>query len=318
MKNRLIQGLLLLAVTLPIASLGDVPSPSTVVPALKAILPPDNDITPDADAHSGTALVPVNIAKKFAELVAATYTERMSSDFCKDGQCDLKQDSMFGPVFLIKTPDKKNLYVFKLRDVADESAYYFILEDPKSGRITQRPFGLYGRWLDSFYDTKDDDGLAPKKPLVSFAKVQGKFVLLAENYAHNGNVYNAVVYHYLSMNDDLNLSPLLALEAKSQWSFGDDEHSFGVLIRELKFTSGKTAVITCYLQPYEEGVPRRLIGSVDIGIQKDGEPFQVVQKHIVDTSLISGALITVNDDDEDNHFLAAGGDAPFLDTLGDQ
>lgn len=314
MKNRVIQGFLLVASLLPSVCLAAAPAASTSVPALKAIMPADNDITPDADAHLATAPIPEGIAKEFTKIVTATYTERMKSDYCKHAGCDLKRDSMFGPIFQLKTPNGMNLYVFKLLDVAEQSAYYFVMEDPKSGKFSPKPFGIYGYWLDGFYKTNDE--LAPKKPLVSFSNVNGKMLVVAENFAHNGNVYNAIVYHYLSIGDDLSLKPMLALEAKSQWSFGADEDSFGILTRELKFIDEKTATITCYLQPYKSGAPRRLIGTVKIGTDEDGTPFRVIKKIIVDTSLISGALITVNDDDEDNHFLATGGDVPFLDTLG--
>jgi hypothetical protein len=164
--------------------------------------------------------------------------------------------------------------------------------------------------LDDFY--KDDEGpQLLSKPFVSFKEVNGKKIVIIETYAHNGSAYNATTYRYFMIGKNLELEPMLTLEARALWGFGDDPSSTGTLIRELKFIDDKTATITTYLQPYTECSPRRLIGSVKIGTSSNDISFKVLEKSKVDDNLLQQVLITTNSDDDEDEFLAKGDETAY-------
>ena len=307
MKNRLIQGFLLLSATLPLAGLADAPSASTAVLAHKAIVPMDNDILPDVDNRAPTTPVPNELVKTFSNIVSDAYDSyaKDNPDCLKSiDECGLDKASMFGRTYLLDGPGRNQLYVFVLNGLYGQTQYYFFLYSPITHRFTDKPASIYGKWLDGFYGDKDGPQLL-KSPFVEFKDVGKETFLVVEDYAHNGSVYNAAVYRYFRIGKDLSLKQILALEARAIWSFGDDD-SAGLLLRELKFIDAKSAVITTYLQPYKVGSPRRLVGHVKIGSSGDGMPFKVLERWPADDSMLKDTLITVNSDENDDDFLSQG------------
>ncbi|MFI4920296.1 MAG: hypothetical protein ACHQAZ_01490 [Gammaproteobacteria bacterium] len=304
MKNHAIQGFFLLASILSLACQADVPPESTSVPALKAIVPADNDITPDTDAAVGTDPVPNAVAKKINGIVSKDWESTLKED-CGDSPCELKKSSMFGPTFRIKSSVNADLYVFQEKGAEGGwSNYYFIFYDDKTKRITEHPAGIYGKWLDGFYG--DSDVSLLKRPFVSFTELNGKATFVAEDYGHNGTLYNAVLYRYFAIGDDLSLKPILAFEEKALWP-GDILGLNGTVTRTLQFTGQHTAKISTYFVADSGDKTPRLVGTVAIA-NSDGAPFHIVGKTVVDKRF-EKVLLTLSETDE-NEFIV-GGDSLF-------
>lgn len=302
MKNRTIHGVFLLLSMTSCVCQASIPAASTAVPALKAIVPADNDITPDKDNRPGTLPVPAAVEEKLSKIVDDAYQWYATKDqdcIKSKEDCGLDKTSMYGRIYALKTPTKNQAYVFVLNALSGVTQYYFVLYNPDTHKATDKPISIYGKWLDGFY--ADNDVALLERPFVSFTQISGKPVLKVEDYGHNGTLYNAALYRYFQMGDDLSLTPVLAVEERSLWP-GDIYGFNGMITRKLEFTGQHTARISAYFVSDTGDKTPRLLGMVDIE-NADG-PFHIVKKTVVDKRFDPG-LLTLSETDE-SKFLVSG------------
>lgn len=297
---------------LPTACLAGAPAVSTAIPALKAIVPSDNDITPGDDATQATEAVPQVVTQKFSKIVSDTYDWYLKNDDdCAKSvdDCGLKKSALYGRVYRLDAPAKNRAYVFKLEGLFGVTLYYFAIYNPNTNQVTAKPVSIYGKWLDGFYGD-NDSRLKLRKPFISFTTVDGKAALVAENYAHNGDVYNAVIYRYFVIEPDLSLTQVLALESadlvdtKYRGSYG------AMFVRKLILNGDSTAEIDDYFQKDLDDKSPQLVGKVSIRSPAPGKPYKVVSEKVIDQAF-KDLLVTFDDDreygiDSDNAFLAEG------------
>lgn len=311
-KNRVIQGFLVLILALPLACQAAAPAVSTAAPALKAIVPADNDITPAEDKRTATELIPQVVAQKFSKIVSDTYDWYLKNDpDCAKStdDCGLKKSTLYGRAYRLDAPAKNNAYVFVLEGLGGQTSYLFVIYNPDTNQVTVDPVSIYGKWLDTFYGD-NDPRVHLRKPFVSFTTVDGKAALVAEDYAHNGTDYNAIIYRYFVIGPDLALTQVLALEAIDLVEM-DYQGSYGaVLTRKLTLNGDGTAEIDDYLQKALDDKSPQLVGDVSVRSSAPGKPYKIVSEKVINQRF-KDLLVTFDDNREDgidgeNAFLAKG------------
>ncbi len=272
-------------------------------PTLKAIVPADNDITPGSSPDAGQEAVPAIVNDEINSIVYADF-KSVEKNECGTEDCQLKIEDMYGSVFRIKAPTGLDLYVFEEIGPMGWSNYYFIFYDAKSGKLTKKPAYIYGKWLDMFFEDKNSSLL--KRPFVSFTEIDGNESIIIEDYGHNGTVYNAVIYRYFRINDDLSLTPILAFEERALWPLEIDGSYRNTIVRKLQFTGKKSAEISTYLNLTKNEEPLYL-GKITIEMTDKGQ-FKIVKKNYIDKKY-EFALVTLSETDEQQFII--GGDSLF-------
>ncbi|HKV97749.1 MAG TPA: hypothetical protein VJR90_09695 [Gammaproteobacteria bacterium] len=272
-------------------------------PELKAIIPKNNDITPGASLKDGTEAIPQVAQTKIVALVSAIYAAYKKN--CSLEQCDEPSSSFYGPIFRLRAPNDETLYVFETMSYYGGINYFLILFDKKTARITVSPPSIYAKWLDMFYG--DSAGLL-QRPFVNFSKIGGSETLVVEDYAHNGDAYNAALYRYFCIQNNLALTPILTVERRALWPF-EKNGSANILIRNLRLLKNHVAEINVYLQSLTNNQNSRLVGKVILQASASCEPYHIVKVIPLDNEFkkFSDALITVSETDI-NKFIVTGDD----------
>lgn len=271
------------------------------LPTLKAIVSADNDITPGSTPESGQAPIPASVREEIDQIISADF-KTIKKYACETEDCSIKIRDMYGPVFRIKTPTGLDVYVFEEIGPTGGSNYYFTLYDAKTGRLTKEPAYIYGKWLDMFFGDKDSSLL--KRPFISFTKINGKESMIVEDYGHNGTMYNAAIYRYFRINNNLSLTPILAVERRAIWP--SDKPYLQTVARKLKFTGDKSAEIFTYLYS-ENRTPPLYLGKVSIKMTDKGQ-FKINKKYYKDKKY-EYVLVTLSETNEQQFIV--GGDRLF-------
>ena len=184
--------------------------PDLTPPPLEwAIVQADNDCSlqkPYVRPGSRLVRLPDAVRKKICEV---TLEQFRSTAF----EGPTRYAHLFGPVFRIQAPDRATLrlYVYRVRSIMTEFNMVLLLHDTRTGQVTPRPVSFSGRWLG-----EADPLLLLQRPYVSFddLNLDGWAEVVFQERVHNGTEFNAVWYEYLSVGDDLSLTPIFTLETR--------------------------------------------------------------------------------------------------------
>lgn len=229
--------------------------PDLTAPALEtAIVRRDNDYVfnkPYEDADSKRVKLPGPVRKKVCEVTL----RRFLGEFY-EGIKPQKYSGLFGPVFCIRIPDRENLllYVYIINGIGtDSDTMCLIVHDCDSGRVSPHPVCFSGRWMYGCWP-----GVPIGKPFVDFndLNLDGNSEIVFKERIHNGTDLNAVVHHFIHINSDLRLIPVLRLEKYARnhfFSMKDSRDRF--LIRSIeKISPGKINVrVSLSADPLEQG-----------------------------------------------------------------
>jgi hypothetical protein len=123
-------------------------------------------------------------------------------------------DNFFQHIDQLPAPKGRLLFVAQLSIGTSQYAFFFVLFDPASGMASPAAASLDAKWTvltteENFYLPGQKDG-----QLISWADLYGDQnpALVFERVGHNGTMYNAAIYHYYHVEDDLTLKPGLARE----------------------------------------------------------------------------------------------------------
>ncbi|MGB8190383.1 MAG: hypothetical protein WCF67_00630 [Chitinophagaceae bacterium] len=99
-------------------------------------------------------------------------------------------------------------------------AYCLLAYDKKKDQVSVSSPYINGKWMENNEKGFHNEDRMNEKPLISFKDIDGdcKNEVIVQERAHNGNIYNAVIYHYFVLGKDMNLQKMLALEAKQRLS----------------------------------------------------------------------------------------------------
>ena len=278
--------------------------------ALTAISTPDNDFSIEEDPEGERVAVPDPVAKVIQGLAEAAFEEwkKEGEDFekwQKEFNRPISAYGLVGPIFRIMASNERSLFVFRREEPYGLSYYFFIMFDPRTGAVTKDPPSICGKWMDGFV-------IGPalierpilRKPLVSFLDLDrdAKLELVVQEQVHNGNLYNAVVYHYFRILPDLSLRRALALETRFRTP---DPAVETRIIRTVKAIGKNTLRLNAVLETGNRRVKRRFLGYAILRRPRVDSPFRVVVKRALDPKDREW-LITACDLTPDNHFLRDG------------
>jgi len=124
---------------------------------LKAIVPPGNDINISVDEK--TVGRRVEVPSKVRAVIDQV-ARRFYGDHCpEDNECvGLK---LYGPIFRLKAPQKRELFIFTLNYSGAAGLYHFVMYDPVTKNVTQKPPSIDNKWIQLEYSDL-------KKPIISF------------------------------------------------------------------------------------------------------------------------------------------------------
>jgi len=230
--------------------------PDLTPPALEtAIVRPDNDYVfnePYEDEDSKHVEFPGPVRKKVCEVTL----KRFLGEFF-EGIKPQKYSGLFGPVFCIQVPDREHLllYVYIINGIGTSSdTICLIVYDCDSDRASPNPACFSGQWMYGRWP-----GVPIRKPFVDFndLNLDGHCEIVFKERIHNGTALNAVVHHFLHINSDLRLIPILRLEKYSEnhYSSSMKDGPDRYLIRSIeKISPGKINVRVCLSDdPLEQG-----------------------------------------------------------------
>lgn len=269
---------------------------------LTAIVTQDNDLSLDKQPKGERVGVPEAIQQTI-HTVARKSFENWKRAFQGSSEppkyFEMKLDDVYGMVFRIEVPQKRDLFIFQENGLFGAIFYHLILFDPHTNAVTQSPPRIYGKWMQGGF-------LGGKllKPLISFEDLDqdGRPEIIIQERVHNGTMYNAVVYHYLKVGPDISLHRILALETRLIDMYTEDLG--GLIIRRVTKLAPNQVKLETFLE-VEHRKPQKL-GEV-ILIRDDGySPFQVSSRHIINPRY-KDLLITGSEKDE-NDFLKTGYD----------
>lgn len=233
----------------------------------------DNDIRIHADDRQRGKSVPLPKAVREAmdantDWVTASYRRHGAEGAIWFDENETCRD-VYPLVNRIALPGGLELYV--VHAAGEFGAYYYLLYvyDPASGRLTKKPANIFGKWAD-----KSDDFL--RRPYVSTADLRGdgRYQIVFEEVVHNGDVYNGVVYNYFDIGPDLELTHVLAVEARCQDPV-DPDNRFERTITPIG--SGDLRLELSYF------TPRGTLHNGDYAVLRSpgpGKPYHIVRRHV--------------------------------------
>jgi hypothetical protein len=226
----------------------------TAPPLETAIVRPDNDYVFDGPCEckgSKRAKLPAPVREKICEITLKAFQGRFF-----EGIRPQKYSGLFGPVFRIRIPGRERLllYVYIINGIGTGSdTMCLIVHDSRTDRVSPKPANFSGRWM---YGRWAEVPIS--KPYVDFNDINldGNCEIVFKERIHNGTALNAVVHHFLHINSDLRLVPILRLEKYGQnnWSSvknGEDRY----VVRSIeKIGPGKINIrISLSADPFERG-----------------------------------------------------------------
>jgi hypothetical protein len=197
----------------------------------------DNDIRLSGDRRSAGTSVETP-PKVLAAILAASadWIARVDREMASDLTCEY----VFPRLHRVSAPQGRNLYVAEVQLSLAGSYFYLLLYDPNRDDVTPRPAAIWAKWTGA-------DGLL-EAPFVTFADLlqDGHRQIVFQERAHNGTMYNAVIYHYFDVGPDLALTRVLARETRVQGLRERD----GEYVRELRPHGGnRVKLSTFHIRP---------------------------------------------------------------------
>ena len=146
-----------------------------------------------------------------------------------------------------------------------------------------------------------------KRPYIALGDLRndGHKQIVIEERGHNGTIYNAAVYRYFDLGDDLTLTNVLALEARAYDPFFDGDASIERTLTPIDATHVRID------QTYVSGKKRISGGYAVLESTGRGKPYRVRERHGLDKrvsphfELCNDSLISLSGED-DNTFLKDG------------
>jgi len=293
-------GLLLFSVVWIIACAGDCPDGSTEAKSL-----PLSNLSPvqvayivdDLYSFDGTGAVPRQfetlrgeVAEKIHEIVRLAYQHYVDSDESGEGR-PARIEDFYGSVFCIPSFGGRKLYMFKLywlgRRSPSEFEYHFLMFDPETKAVTQKPFSIYGSRIQSFRNS----GIFCK-PLIHFYDLNqdGAPEVAVEQVIHNGTMYNCAIHHYFHIDENMSFVRLLALESRVAHLFSNEK---GVIVRRISRLKPGEVKISVNLQIPRGAPSEEELGHVILASKDNSSPFQVTRKSVA-SEQYRGVLITAS------------------------
>jgi hypothetical protein len=199
----------------------------------------------------------------------------------------LPMTRLYGPVFRLKAPEARNLYVFTLYDgvhcAESEKWFYFLLFDPQSRKVSRNcPCVRAERMRSGLFCG----------PLVHFFDVNldGRTELAVQKIVRNGTMYDAAIYYYYRVTADMDLLPLFALEARAVDLYSDER---GLIVRTLERLGSNRLRIDVALEDPAGTPHHQQLGTVILEAKDGTSPFEVVERN-VRISRYAGCLLTAS------------------------
>jgi len=141
------------------------------------------------------------------------------------------------------------------------------------------------------------------RPFVHFFDVNldGQTELVVQEIVRNGTMYDAAIYYYYHVTADMDLMPLLALEARVVDLYSDER---GLIVRTLDRLGSNQLQVNVALEDPAGTPHHRELGTVILKAKDSTSPFEVVQKSIR-VSRYADCLLTASGI-EDRSFLKEG------------
>jgi hypothetical protein len=265
----------------------------------------DNDIRIRTEDRQPGHAVPMPDAVARSIDAATEWVTRPSRDkalWKEEHQTDLSAmqcRDVYPGAHVVRLKDGLELYAVHAQSWV-ASWLLLVVYDPASGKATPKPAYVNTKWAGS------EDPLL-KKPYVATADLRGDGhqQIVVEERAHNGTLYNAVVYRYFDIAPDLALTNVMALEARTVDPFSNDE---AMVLRTMTTLDNRRLRID---QSYATGKKKIAGGYAILESSGPGVPYRVVERHGVKKEasshfrLSDGTLITMSEE-EDDGFLKEG------------
>jgi len=267
----------------------------------KAIVPNNNDLDPDSTPKGNTIRIPNRVSSKINTLIKKNYYEWRNACVLDEGEeseeCNYPIKSFYGNVIKLSTPIGLDLYVYEYRYMFGNNFYGFILYDPKTDHITSNPPEIYGKWMDG------DWGGRLQKPIVSFSNNIGdnSYKLVVQERVHNGTMYNAVMYRYYAIDDNLSLVLILNIETRLLDLY--TEETGGVIERNIKRTSPDELLLTAILK--QKGKHDEVVGEAILRQSGKYLPYKIVNKSVRNNKY-DKLVVTAFGSKEENNILQYG------------
>jgi len=261
---------------------------------LSGVTTPDNDIRLYGDDRlpGRPVAIPPEVIDKFRAVARRIYAQAPPKS--KEGaHCE----NVFPGIYRIALAHKRVLFVAKIY-VRYFQYFVLIVYDPVTGAMTPNPVQIRAYWTENF-GAKDE---LMKTPFVSSADLyqNRQPQIVFESRAHNGSMYNAVVYQYFAIAPDLSLKLVLARETR----LADD--SGNLIIRELTPLSPSRLRLDIY-RVADAGTPQGAkLGYVILASGGADEPFRVVRRHAPNSGNFVCLVTCMDEAPSDDTFLHEG------------
>jgi hypothetical protein len=272
-------------------------------PSLKtAIVREDNDIDLSDNPTGKRVILPKVVAAKIHVLAQRAFAWRV--DYIREKEKPPrdfpKLKEFYGPIYRVNTPDHRHIYVFKQTDSYGFRCYYLILYDQEQRKVTQEPPCVQGKWTDMMQHA----GLMTR-PYLFFEDINqdGQPEVVIEEHGHNGNVYNAIIYHYFHLEKDLNLKHILALETRLLLYFTDMGPS--MLVRTVEKLAPNKIRIRIEETFKESPSQNRPVGEVLLESENAASVFKIKSREVQQEGF-ERLLITGAEEDDEGQFLGKG------------
>ena len=135
-----------------------------------------------------------------------------------------------------------DIYIVKFHSLSS-IGYYFWGYDKSTDKLSKKPYRINGKWIES-----NEYGFSRKlitPPLIEFtSEIANGYDFILRERSHNGTSYNAVIDHYVSMDNNMNLEVIFCVESVFQYISPEiTENSDAVIYRLYKYEKVK-----CYLK----------------------------------------------------------------------
>jgi hypothetical protein len=259
------------------------PSPSTCHPT--ALVTTDNDIRlKHDDRPPGKPIaIPPTVAGRL-HAAAATSLSQVDVQVTDGLTCA----ALFPSIYRLTAPEQRDLYVADISVGSGVEFFYLIVYDPTSGAVTRDPPRIAAKWSQSFGAA---DQLVTRPFVSAFDLFQDRHrEIVFEERVYNGTAYNAVVYHYFRVGPKLELTPVLAVEARVVALKPPDK----IFVREFAQLTPTRLRLSLLGVPRDPAAHARPLGYVILESPSAGLPFHVTERHSGDV-IPSEALVTFNE-----------------------
>jgi len=164
-----------------------------------AIIRSDNSFVTYVDSSSATEALPENIQEK----ISAIKPKSSATDSIH--------------IFKVVFDSKVSIYIVKFENFND-IRYKFIAYNKLTGQLTNEPPEINGKWMENNEAGFNKENRLLSSPLIFFEDINqdGKKEIAVKERVHDGNVYNAVVTNYFSLESNEEFKKLISIETKQR------------------------------------------------------------------------------------------------------